>query len=90
MTNAPDPTKFATAFEVGGKYLDHGEDAFSGKAMVNVPVGDTAALRVSGYYGQVPGTSTILTSARTMSITATVRACARRSSGTSPTTSLSA
>ena len=55
VTNAPDPTKFATAFEVGGEYLDHGEDAFSGKAMVNVPVGDTAALRVSGYYGQVPG-----------------------------------
>ena len=55
VTNAPDLTKFSTAFEVGGEYLDHGEDAFSGKAMVNVPLGGKAALRVSGYYGEVPG-----------------------------------
>jgi outer membrane receptor protein involved in Fe transport len=55
VTNAPDLTKFAAAVEAGGEDMAHGQAAGSIKGMVNVPVADTAALRVSGYYAQLPG-----------------------------------
>ena len=55
VTNPPDPTKFAAAVQVGGEDVAHGESAGSGKSMINLPIGDRAAFRLSGYYEGLPG-----------------------------------
>jgi iron complex outermembrane receptor protein len=55
VTNAPDPTKFDAAVQVGGEDVAHGDTVGSGKGMINVPLGDRAAFRLSGYYENLPG-----------------------------------
>jgi iron complex outermembrane recepter protein len=55
VTNPPDPTKFAAAAQVGGEDVAHGEAGGSGKGMINLPIGDRAAFRLSGYYSTLPG-----------------------------------
>jgi iron complex outermembrane recepter protein len=55
VTNPPDPTKFAAAVQGGGEDVAHGEGAGSGKGMINLPIGDLAAFRLSGYYEGLPG-----------------------------------
>jgi iron complex outermembrane receptor protein len=55
VTNPPDPTKFAAAVQAGGEDVAHGDAAGSGKAMINLPLGDRAAFRLSGYYEGLPG-----------------------------------
>jgi len=55
VTNAPDPTKFAAAVQGGGENVAHGESGGIGKGMINVPLGERAAFRLSGYYETIPG-----------------------------------
>src|SRR5262249_49776532 len=55
VTNAPDPSKFAAAAQVGGEDYAHGDAGGSGKGMINLPIGDRAAFRLSGYYSKMPG-----------------------------------
>ncbi len=55
VTNPPDPTKFAAAVQAGGEDVAHGEAAGSGKGMINLPIGDRAAFRLSGSYEGLPG-----------------------------------
>ena len=55
VTNPPDPTKFAAAVQVGGEDVSHGESAGSGKGMINLPIGDRGAFRLSGYSAALPG-----------------------------------
>jgi iron complex outermembrane recepter protein len=55
VTNPPDPTKFAAAFEVGDEDVAHGQNALDYKAMVNLPVSGAAALRLDGFYTKLPG-----------------------------------
>src|SRR5579862_331578 len=55
VTNPPDPTKFAAAVQVGGEDVAHGEAAGSGKGMLNLPIGEHAAFRLSAYYEGIPG-----------------------------------
>jgi outer membrane receptor protein involved in Fe transport len=55
VTNPPDPTKFAAAVQAGGEDVSQGETVGSGKGMINVPLGDRAAFRLSGYYEGLPG-----------------------------------
>jgi iron complex outermembrane recepter protein len=55
VTNPPDPTKFAAAVQGGGEDVAHGEGAGSGAGMINLPIGDRAAFRLSGYYEGLPG-----------------------------------
>jgi outer membrane receptor protein involved in Fe transport len=55
VTNAPDPTKFAAAAQVGGEDVAHGGSGGIGKGMINLPLGDRAAFRLSGYYTKMPG-----------------------------------
>src|SRR5882757_5450942 len=52
VTNAPDPDHF----EVAG-HADIGtRDNYVGRGIVNIPVADTAALRITGAYSQSPNT----------------------------------
>src|SRR5215469_11394945 len=55
VTNPPDPTKFSAAVQAGGEDLAHGDTVGSGKGMINLPLGDRAAFRLSGYYEELPG-----------------------------------
>jgi iron complex outermembrane recepter protein len=55
VTNPPDPTRFSSAFEIGDEDVAHGGDGLSYKAMVNLPVTGSAALRLDGFYTNLPG-----------------------------------
>jgi iron complex outermembrane receptor protein len=55
VTNAPDPSAFATRAEVGGEGFAQGGNGWSGKLMVNAPLGSSAAFRVSAYSESIPG-----------------------------------
>ncbi|HEY2068412.1 MAG TPA: TonB-dependent receptor [Rhizomicrobium sp.] len=49
VTNAPDPSGFASQFEVGGTSLDGGGSGGFARAMVNVPISDDSAIRLVGF-----------------------------------------
>lgn len=55
VTNSPDPSGFASAFEVGGEEVAHGGTGQDYKAMVNIPMGGISALRLDGFYTRLPG-----------------------------------
>ena len=55
VTNLPDPSREAGAFEVGGEDIAHGDTTESVKGMINMPITGSAAVRISGFYDGVPG-----------------------------------
>jgi iron complex outermembrane recepter protein len=55
VTNAPELGKFSLAGDAGGESVDHGGNGLDGHALVNVPLGEQVALRVSGFYDKEPG-----------------------------------
>jgi iron complex outermembrane recepter protein len=55
VTNAPDPTGVEAAFETGLETVDHGETGAFVRGLVNLPLGETAAVRASGFYQDLPG-----------------------------------
>ena len=55
VTNAPRLNSFSGALDAGFTTVDHGGTGGSIEGVVNIPVGDTAALRVTGYDTQTPG-----------------------------------
>jgi outer membrane receptor protein involved in Fe transport len=55
VTNAPELGKFSLAGEASGESVDHGGNGWDARALVNLPLGDKTALRVSGFYDEVPG-----------------------------------
>lgn len=55
VTVAPDPAHQAAAFQVGGEDISHGDFGVLTKGMINAPIGSSAALRISGFYSQLPG-----------------------------------
>ena len=78
VSNAPDPTKFAAAVQAGGEDVAHGEGGGSGKGMINLPIGERAAFRLSGYYEALPGYIDDPSLGRKTSIMAIRTACVRR------------
>ncbi len=55
VTNPPDPTQFSSAFELGDAEVANGGTGADYKAMVNLPMGGISALRLDGFYTQLPG-----------------------------------
>ena len=55
VTNAPQLNRFSGALDASVTNVDHGDTAGSIEGVINVPVGDTAALRITGYDAQTPG-----------------------------------
>jgi iron complex outermembrane recepter protein len=55
VTNAPNTTAFSSLAEVGGNGIAQGGKGWSGKLMVNAPLGSGAAFRVSAYSESFPG-----------------------------------
>ena len=55
VTVAPETVAFGGAAELGVEDVAHGDTAWWGRAAVNVPLSDMAAIRVSGFYRKDPG-----------------------------------
>ena len=55
ISNQPDLSDGYGDFEVGLSTISDGGDGGFVRGMVNVPLGDRAALRVVGYFNEVPG-----------------------------------
>jgi outer membrane receptor protein involved in Fe transport len=55
VTNAPELGKFSVAGELTGESIDHGADGGVVRGMLNLPMGDKVAFRVSGFGEDVPG-----------------------------------
>ncbi|HEX4713212.1 TonB-dependent receptor [Phenylobacterium sp.] len=55
VTNAPDPSRFAAKIEADADDTESGSVGGSVKGMINVPLGDKAAIRASGYDRDQPG-----------------------------------
>jgi iron complex outermembrane recepter protein len=55
VTNAPVLGKFSAGGEVGWQSVDHGGQDGDVHGVLNMPLGDKTAIRVSGYYTGVPG-----------------------------------
>jgi len=55
VTNAPQLGKFAVGGEVAWDSIDHGGSDGTVHGLINMPLGDKTAVRVSGFYQGVPG-----------------------------------
>ncbi|MGH7010938.1 MAG: TonB-dependent receptor, partial [Caulobacteraceae bacterium] len=55
VTNPPVLGAFAGLLEVGGQAVSHGDDVGSIHGMGNIPLGDTVAVRLDGFYEELPG-----------------------------------
>jgi outer membrane receptor protein involved in Fe transport len=55
ITNKPDPEEFSYGTDITGGTIDDGETTYTGEGFVNIPVSDTAALRVVGWYDKSNG-----------------------------------
>jgi iron complex outermembrane receptor protein len=55
VTTPPNPAAYAGRIEADGSLVDHGQDGYAVRGMLNVPLGDTLAIRVSAYDRLDPG-----------------------------------
>jgi iron complex outermembrane receptor protein len=55
ISNQPDPSDSYGDIEVTGTTIDGGDTGASVRGMFNIPMSDAAALRVVGYYSDIPG-----------------------------------
>ncbi len=50
ITNKPDPTKFSASYDVQMNRVGHGGTGYEAEAYANMPISDTVAVRLVGYY----------------------------------------
>jgi len=55
ITNKPDPTKFSASYDVKGNYVEHGDAGYSFEGYANIPINDSTAVRLVGWYEHSPG-----------------------------------
>ena len=55
VTNAPEIGKFSVAGELGAESVNYGGSGWDARGMVNLPAGETVAVRLSAIYDDVPG-----------------------------------
>ena len=55
ITNKPDPGKFEAAYGLEANTVKNGSEGYTAEGFVNVPVGESAAVRLVGWYSQEPG-----------------------------------
>ena len=55
ITNKPDPSAFTTDVALDAYTVDHGDEGYEVSGVVNVPLGDTVALRVVGFTARDAG-----------------------------------
>jgi iron complex outermembrane receptor protein len=55
ITNKPDPDAFASGYSVEGNYVDGDEFGYVAEGSVNIPMAETAAVRLVGWAKHEPG-----------------------------------
>jgi outer membrane receptor protein involved in Fe transport len=55
LTNQPDPEKFEAGYDVGINSTSGGDEGYSAEGFVNFPMGDSAAIRLIGWYVEEGG-----------------------------------
>jgi len=55
VTNEPDTGRFEARFRGSVENVSGGDLSYHGNAMINVPLGDTVAIRASGFYNRLGG-----------------------------------
>ena len=55
ITNKPDPSGFDASYALEGNYVDSEEAGYVAEGMVNLPVGENAAIRLVGWAKYEPG-----------------------------------
>ena len=55
ITNKPDPSGFAAGYSLEGNIVDEDETGYVGEGFVNIPLGDTAAVRIVGWAREAAG-----------------------------------
>ena len=55
ITNQPDSGAFASGYALEGNYVDGDEFGYVAEGFVNIPMGDTAAIRIVGWAKHEPG-----------------------------------
>lgn len=55
VTNKPDPSAFDANVDISGRYMSEGDPSYDVSAMVNIPMGDSWALRLVGFAAEDGG-----------------------------------
>jgi iron complex outermembrane receptor protein len=55
ITNKPDPTAFSASYDVKGDYVEHGNAGYTFEGYTNIPINDSTAVRLVGWYEHTPG-----------------------------------
>ncbi len=55
ITNKPDPKAFSASYDLQGNFVDGGEGGYTAEGYVNVPLAESAAVRLVGWYEHSPG-----------------------------------
>lgn len=55
VTNTPDTTKFEARGRASVETVAGGDESYMGSALINVPLGDSLAIRASGFYRDIGG-----------------------------------
>ncbi|HKE44914.1 MAG TPA: TonB-dependent receptor [Steroidobacteraceae bacterium] len=55
ITNKPDPSGFQAGYDLEGSSVDHGGTGYSAEGFANIPISDNAAVRLVGWYEDIPG-----------------------------------
>ena len=55
ITNKPDATAFSGSYDVQGSFVESGDQGYLVQGFVNIPLTDSAAIRLVGWYDHTPG-----------------------------------
>ncbi len=55
ITNKPDPTKFSASYDLQGNFVADGDSGYIAEGYVNLPINDSTAVRLVGWYDHSPG-----------------------------------
>ncbi|HEY6641212.1 TonB-dependent receptor [Povalibacter sp.] len=55
ITNKPDPSKFEAGYDLEGNFMEDGGNGYVAEGFVNIPVGESAAIRLVGWYEEEGG-----------------------------------
>ena len=55
ITNKPDPTQFSGSYDVKGEFVSSGDAGYTFEGYTNIPINDSTAVRLVGWYEHSPG-----------------------------------
>jgi iron complex outermembrane recepter protein len=55
ITNKPDPSKFSASYDLKGDFVSGGSQGYTAEGYTNIPINDSTAIRLVGWYEHSPG-----------------------------------